>query len=134
VPRKRLAELVAFVARREGVRVAEIDIAVVGRREMASLNRRYLGRAGATDVLSFDLSGPGCDGICGQIVVCGEMAAQRASARKCSASAELMLYVLHGLLHIIGYDDSKPRAADTMNARQDELLTAFRAVSFRRRP
>jgi len=116
------------------VRIAEIDIAVVGRREMASFNRRWAGRAGATDVLSFDLSGPGCDGICGQIVVCGEMAAQRATRRKCSASAELMLYVMHGLLHIIGYDDSKPHAADMMFARQNELLAAFRAVNFRRRP
>jgi probable rRNA maturation factor len=124
VPRKRIAELVAFTAAAEGAPLAEADVAVVTSRRIARLNRLYLNRPGATDVLSFDLSGPAERAIRAQIVVCGDVAAAQARRRKCSAARELMLYVVHGLLHVMGYDDSTPAAAK-MHARQEQLLDAF---------
>jgi len=124
VPRKKLASLIAFVARSEGAAVAEVDLALVGRREMAALNRRWLGHAGATDVLSFDLSDGG-GGLCAQIIVCGDVAVAEARRRSISPRRELMLYVVHGLLHVMGYDDASPRPAARMRARQEELLNAF---------
>jgi len=129
VPRKRIGELIAFVARAEGVKIGEIDVAVVGTGRMASMNRRYLHRRGATDVLSFDLSGPSGhgEGICGQIVVCGQVAARAGRSRGVGVQRELLLYVLHGVLHLAGYDDSSPAAATRMNARQEELLSNFLA-------
>jgi probable rRNA maturation factor len=120
-----------FVARSEKVRLADVDVAVVDRRQIAALNRRYRRRAGRTDVLSFDLSDPGQAGISAQIVVCGDVAAQRAAARGGSKQRELMLYVLHGLLHLVGYEDDTVHGAARMHARQDELLEAFER---RRRP
>jgi probable rRNA maturation factor len=126
VPRKKLVELVTFVAGEEGVRIEQIDLAVVDRKESASLNRRYLHHSGPTDVLSFDLSESPTEGICAQLVVCGEMAAARAAPGGCSAQHELMLYVVHGLLHLTGYEDTTVRGAARMDARQDELLEAFR--------
>jgi probable rRNA maturation factor len=125
VPRKRIAALVDFVARSEGARVAEVDLAVVSAGQMASLNRRYLAHRGATDVLSFDLSEAGRGGLCVQLVVCGEVAAAQAAARGLSSQRELMLYVVHGLLHQMGYDDSSVRGAAKMHARQEELLEEF---------
>ena len=127
VPRKRLAELVRFVAAEERVRAAEVDLAVVTSAQMAALNRRYLRRAGPTDVLSFDLSDDPAEGIRAQIVVCGDIAARQALRRGHTAQQELMLYVVHGLLHLIGcYEDASPQAAARMHARQEELLEAFR--------
>lgn len=127
VPRRRIGELVAFVARAEGVKIGEIDVAVVTSQRISSMNRRYLGCRGATDVLSFDLSGPSGEaaGICGQIVVCGPVAVRQARTRGVGPQRELLLYVLHGLLHLAGYDDSASPAADAMNERQEELLDAF---------
>lgn len=125
VPRKRIAELVDFVARREGVRVAEVDLAVVAAGEMAGLNRRYLSHGGATDVLSFDLSEAERGGLCVQLVVCGDIAAAQAASRGLGPQRELMLYVVHGLLHQMGYEDSSIRGAAKMHARQDELLEEF---------
>ena len=122
VPRKRLAELMKFVAEREGTRLAEVDLAVVGSDEIASLNRGYLRHAGPTDVLSFDLSDSSACGICVQLVVCGDVALEQARARGLSPQRELMLYVVHGLLHVMGYDDATVRGAARMRARQDELL------------
>jgi probable rRNA maturation factor len=129
VPRKQIAALVDFVARSEGARVAEVDLAVVSAGQMASLNRRYLAHRGATDVLSFDLSEAGRGGLCVQLVVCGDLAAAQAAAHGLSPQRELMLYVVHGLLHQMGYEDSSIRGAAKMHAREEELLEEF----FRRR-
>jgi probable rRNA maturation factor len=124
VDRGRLARLLRFVAREEGQRLGQIDLAVVGKDEIASHNHRWLRHAGATDVLSFDLS-EGGGGISGQLIVCGEVAAEQARLRGLPAQEELMLYVVHGLLHLCGYDDLAVRAAARMHAREEELLREF---------
>jgi len=124
VPRKRIAELIAFVVRRERAAVAEVNVAAVTGRRIAALNRRWLGRRGTTDVMSFDLSGPGEPGVVAEIIVCGDAAA-REGRRRGGVQRELLLYVAHGLLHLLGYDDTTPRAAARMHARQKELLEAF---------
>lgn len=125
MPPARLRELTAFVAAAEGRRLGQIDLAVVGTEEIAALNQRYLGRAGATDVLSFDLSDEGVPEISAQIVACGDVAAAMGRALGHPAQRELMLYVIHGLLHLMGYDDDAPRAAKRMHAREEALLADF---------
>ena len=144
VDREALARLVEFVAGAEGRRLGQIDLAVVGRGEITALNRRWLGHSRATDVLSFDLgdacgpraaargagkagrgaAGP-AGGLSGQIIVCGEVAAEQARLRGISAREELMLYVVHGLLHLMDYDDRTVRGAAAMHAREDDLLREF---------
>lgn len=125
VPRKKLAALAAFVAQREGVRLGLLDLAIVGRREIAGVNRRWLGHAGETDVISFDLTEEAGAGISAQLVVCGPVAVAQGPLHGNTPQRELMLYVVHGLLHVIGYDDLSVRAAAKMHARQDELLREF---------
>jgi probable rRNA maturation factor len=140
VNRPRLTRLMEFVARAEGCRLGQIDLALVGSREIASHNSRWLGHAGATDVLSFDLSGAGAGpgkvgggmsgaggGLCGQLIVCGEVAAEQARLRGLPAQEELMLYVVHGLLHLMSYDDRTVRGAARMHAREEEILRDFLA-------
>jgi probable rRNA maturation factor len=123
VDRARLARLLRFVARKEGFRLGQIDLAVVGKDEITSHNRRWLRHAGATDVLSFDLSEGG--GLSGQLIVCGDVAAEQAHLRGLPAQEELMLYVVHGLLHLCDYDDQTVRGAARMHAREEELLREF---------
>lgn len=113
-----------FVAEREDADLAEVDIAVVDSRQMAQLNRKYLKRSGPTDVLSFDLSDSPAGNIVAQLVICGEIAAQEARARHIGQQREILLYVLHGLLHVLGYDDQTDDAP-RMFCRQEELLCAF---------
>jgi len=125
VPRKRLSELIRFVAAREKPAIREVDLAVVDSRQMASLNRRYLHRRGPTDVLSFDLTGPADEGISAQLIVCGDLAVKEGLARGHGRQRELMLYVVHGLLHLMGYDDRTAVAARQMRDRQENILSAF---------
>ena len=125
VPRKKLADLIGFVASQEGVAIAEVDLAVVGSAQVASLNRQYLRHAGPTDVLSFDLSEGSTTGLCIQLVICGDLAVSQAGAHGLTPQRELMLYVVHGLLHHASYADQTVRGAVRMHAREEELLAAF---------
>ena len=123
--RQRLARLIRFVARAEGRRIGSVDLAVVGAGEMAELNRRYLRHAGPTDVLCFDLSEGDPGALVAQIVVCGDVAAAQARRHGLTPQQELMLYVIHGLLHLTGHDDRTARQARAIQARQEELLARF---------
>ena len=122
VPRRKIADLIDLTARLEDVAIHEVDVAVVDDSQIAALNRRYLRRPGPTDVLSFDMGEPGASGLCAQIVVCAQVAVAEARRRRTGPQAELMLYVLHGLLHLLGYDDLADDDAERMHARQDEIL------------
>ncbi len=124
----RLRRLIGFVAKAEGQRLAQVELAIVPAPDIAGLNRRFLGHAGATDVLSFDLSDEaeaGRAGISAQLVVCGDVAARQGRLRGTGGQRELMLYVVHGLLHLMGYEDTTVRGRARMHAREDEILTAF---------
>jgi len=127
IPRKKINALVEFVARRQDAAIEEVDIAIVTARRIAALNRRWLQHAGSTDVLSFDLSSPGDRGVVAQIIVCADVAVRQAKARRIGPQRELMLYIVHGLLHVLGYDDTNPESAEKMYIRQEQLLQGFLA-------
>ena len=122
LPAGKIRELVWFIARSERRAIERIDIAVVGRRRIAGLNARHLRRRGVTDVLSFDLGTGPAGGLCAQVVVCADVALRQARRRGHAAWKELLLYVAHGLLHAMDYDDATPRQARRMHERENELL------------
>ncbi len=125
IPTERIRSLVDWVAEAEGRDVEHVDVTVVGRRRMATLNRRFLRHQGPTDVISFDLGDGPDGGLCAQIIVCYDIAAVEGRRRGRQVWPELLLYVAHGLLHAMGYDDDTPRRAAKMHRRENELLEAF---------
>ncbi len=127
VPRRKIERLVAFIAQAEQAAILDVDIAVVGADEMARLNVQYHGYVGPTDVLSFDLSDPADPALRAQIIVCTDVALEEAAKRGLRPQREVLLYVLHGMLHLLGYDDTSKPKARRMYARQAELLDAFLA-------
>ena len=120
---------VRAIARRvlaaEGVREAMVSITFLGTRAMAALNRKHLGHRGATDVISFGFGESTRPGpVIGDIYIAPEVA--RANARRHDASVreELTRLVVHGLLHVLGYDhsDDDSRVASPMWRRQERLV------------
>jgi probable rRNA maturation factor len=110
-----------LVLQEEGISRATVSIAVVCDRAIRPLNRRYLQHDYATDVLSFLLdSGPGW--LEGEIVVSADTAATQAPQYDSSTQDELLLYVIHGALHLVGYDDTTPTARKRLLARQRRHL------------
>ena len=120
VPRRRLTSLLRLVAPPEW-HDAELSLALVDSAEMTAINDRYCGNQDETDVLAFPLAGP-TDNLIGELVVCASRAHNEAAARGVSAEDELALYVVHGALHLLGYDDQTPAARRRMYARESELL------------
>jgi probable rRNA maturation factor len=103
----------------------EIRIAVVNDDEMARTHEEFCDIPGTTDVLTFDCSEP-TDGpvlsLDTDIVVCIDEAERQAQSRGHPPEREFLLYVVHGVLHCLGYDDHEEDAAAAMHRREDELL------------
>ena len=120
----RLKKLVKAVCRRFELSKATVSIAIVDDAEFCEINSRFLNRKSTSDCLSFDLSeeaGPGSPKLF-ELVVNGEMAVRQANLRGHSSQAELALYVTHGLLHNLGFDDSAKSKAKKMHDTEDEIL------------
>ena len=100
----------------------EVHVAVVDDRRIRALNARHLGVRRATDVLAFDLAAPGPGRLWGEVIVSAETAARQARRLGVPLAAELDMLVVHGLLHLAGYDDRDPRRARRMHERARQIL------------
>jgi len=105
---------------------ATLSLVVVGDEEMAALHEEHLGQPGSTDVISFDLDDPGEgeERTVGEVIVCADRAAAEARRRRRPAGDELALYVVHGVLHVAGFDDHDPVMRRRMRRREREVLAA----------
>jgi probable rRNA maturation factor len=120
-----LGHLVRAVLAAEGVTSGTVSVAVVDDATIRQVNRRHLDHDWPTDVVSFPLSEPGDDGLTGELVVSGEMAATTARGAGVEPWDELALYVVHGLLHLCGYDDTDADDRDAMRRREGEILAGL---------
>ena len=96
-----------------------VTVAILNPAEMAKLNWKFLRHRGPTDVLSFPP---------GDIAVCPAVARREAKERGILWQEELLRYVVHGCLHLRGYDDKKPAAKKRMWARQERLVAGLLPV------
>jgi probable rRNA maturation factor len=118
VDRKQIREIVRAVLDGEGKADAEISVAFVDNPTIHRLNLRYLQHDEPTDVLSFPLSDPSARRLSGELVVGAEVAKAQAEARGHAVEAELALYVIHGLLHLCGYNDKTSAQEQEMRRRE----------------
>lgn len=120
----KLKKLVRGTCKRFKLSEATVSIAIVGNAQMRRVNARFLNRKVASDCLSFDLTDAEKPESTKsfELIVNGEKAVEEARLRGHSGEAELALYVTHGLLHNLGFDDSTPKQAKEMHATEDEIL------------
>lgn len=139
----KLKKLVKTVCSRFRLAKATVGIAIVNDAEIKRLNKQFLNCNTTTDCLSFDLTdkqgqvakrgsgerqkksvpGPGRTAAkIFELVINGERAAKEANLRGHSDKAELALYLVHGLLHNLGFDDSTEAKAKKMHETEDEIL------------
>jgi probable rRNA maturation factor len=109
----------------EGVHCGSISVAVVDDATIRVINRRHLDHDCPTDVISFVLSDPDDPELSGELVVSAEMAAATAKEAGVSPRDELALYVVHGLLHLCGHDDTTDVARRAMRRREGEILAGL---------
>lgn len=122
IDRGRIRHAVRTVLEGEGIRDYEISLAFVDNTTIHRLNKRYLDDDEPTDVLSFPLSEPHARTLSGELVIGAEVALAQADERGYDVHAELALYVIHGLLHLCGYDDKTGSGAAEMRERETRYL------------
>lgn len=121
--RARIATIVQRVLRGERARSALISITFLTRRRMAVLHRRHLGHAGATDVISFGFR-DAAGATIGDVYICPEVATANARAFGRPVREELTRLIVHGTLHVLGYDhpEGEERMRSPMWRRQERYV------------
>src|SRR3954447_6496572 len=89
----------------EGVHEGKVTLAFVNNPHVHRLNKQFLDHDEPTDVLTFPYTEPGAKKLEGEVVIGYEVAAEHAADRGIPVGQELVLYVIHGCLHLCGYDD-----------------------------
>lgn len=102
----------------------ELSLALVGDARMSQLHTQFMGIAGPTDVLTFplDVDARGRT-TSGEVIICVPEATRRARESGEKVERELLLYAVHGLLHLCGYDDRTDRDFRRMHRTEDMILT-----------
>lgn len=135
---ERLRAIGTRLLEHEGVLDAEISVALVSDDVMHGVNNDFLGHDYTTDVVSFALdvtepvSPPPHDAplgwgkrLSGEVVICTDYAIREAATVRWSPHDEVALYLVHGLLHICGYDDLNTAARKRMRRREREILAEW---------
>ena len=138
---RRLKQIVVALLAELEIAEAEIGINLVGAKEMARVNWRFLQHEGSTDVITFDHRDVGqasrlprtkisrngdrrdaCPTIHGELFICVDDAAAQANQFKTSWQSEIVRYIVHGVLHLLGHDDLKPALRRKMKREENRLV------------
>ncbi|MDR3315324.1 MAG: rRNA maturation RNase YbeY [Coriobacteriales bacterium] len=128
-----LEGLALYALEQEGApEAAELSVSLVDTGRIWELNRQYRGVDAPTDVLSFECEREAEDGLSevvllGDVIIAIDVAREDALTYRSSFSDEMELLLVHGILHLLGYDHVHDDEADAMEAREDALLKGWRA-------
>ena len=102
----------------------ELSIRIVDEQESADFNQRYRGKSGATNVLSFpfDAVTPEPLPILGNLVICAPVLVREASEQQKTTTAHWAHIVIHGVLHLLGYDHIEDQDAEQMESLETEIM------------
>lgn len=108
----------------EGVRKdAQLSISLLSAGEMSDINQRYLDREGPTDVLAFPMQEESAGGfLLGDVIICPDFIAEFKNEYGVEDGKELEFVAVHGILHLLGYEDEDAEGALAMDRRQREIL------------
>ena len=127
-----IIKVVSNILRIQKVRQAKLSIVFVTEGKIRILNRKYLKRFFATDVLAFDFTNQThaqkatfkkIDRLDGEIIVSIDAALKQAKMYDAPLDKEITLYIIHGILHLQGYDDHQPADVRRMRKKEEELLS-----------
>ena len=120
----RIADAVRSVLVGEGIASGQVNVAILDAAAIHVMNRQWLEHDYPTDVLSFVIEHEG-DHLEGDIAVSAQMALEMAEGFGWRPADELLLYVVHGALHIVGYDDQTDEALAAMREQEQHYLRQF---------
>ncbi|OHB72589.1 MAG: rRNA maturation RNase YbeY [Planctomycetes bacterium RBG_16_43_13] len=119
----RAVELVLGSVRRKS---AGVNVVFIDNKTIKKLNRQFLRHDYITDVIAFPFDD---GGLLGDVVVSVERASDEARRRGITTREEILRYVVHGVLHLVGYRDKRPSDKKRMWARQEEIVEKIKSKS-----
>ena len=119
-----LQNAIQTICRDSGITSGEFSVAIVGNNEMQQLHRQFLGVDETTDVMSFPLESD-VNSLIADLVVCWDVACENSRQFNCEPFQELLLYVVHGTLHLVGFDDTTDAEFQKMRAAEVEYMTQY---------
>ena len=125
ISRARLKSVLEYILRQERQPGGVFNFVFADNREIRRINRQYLGRNNVTDVIAFplpDRKGMPTDNIRGEVVISVEEALRQSRKRNIALNKEIALYCIHGLLHLVGYDDLTKSKRIKMEQKQLDYL------------
>ena len=125
-----LKKTIAFILKHLNIRSADLSVVIVTDRKIHEINRKFLGHDYPTDVVAFDLSDKELSRtrrlktrrVEGEIYVSAVTARRNAARFKARPAQELTLYIVHGILHLLGYDDHSAKDKKVMREKEQEIL------------
>ncbi len=106
----------------------ELGIHLVGAEDMTLVNEQFLNHEGSTDVITFDhAETPSQVSVHGEIFVCLDDAVKQARSFRTTWQAELVRYIVHGILHLLGHDDLSPQARKVMKREENRIVKELAA-------
>lgn len=127
VDRSELTRVAAVALAQVGSALDTLGIILVNDTQIAGYNERFHHRTGPTDILTF-----GYEGL-GELIISTEQAIANARRFRTTPARELALYVIHGILHLHGYDDCTPTQRRRMRVAERRFLAAVRPCGRGRR-
>ena len=127
VAASKLEALAQWTLWAEGIKSAQLSFTFLSRRAMAALNKKHLGHAGPTDVITFALETDPSGVLRADVYICAEVARDQAGELGVGIREEVQRLVVHGVLHACGYDHpvDASRTTSPMWRRQETLLRRF---------
>ncbi len=121
----RLKKAIRSIANDYGWTDGDISVALMDDAEIREVNNKHLSHDYETDVISFDLTSSD-DFLEGEIIASIETADREAREHGWQGDDELLLYIIHGMLHIVGLRDKKPKETKAMREAEQYYLTKFK--------
>ena len=127
IPDEQAIRAWAELALQEAGKPCEVVVRIVDEAEITALNRQYRGKDGPTNVLSFPYEGfpDVTTGLLGDVVICAPVVAAEAVTQGKSPESHWAHLVIHGVLHLLGYDHHADTDAQRMESREIELLSVI---------
>lgn len=121
--KRKIRKWVYYVLKNEKKEEGLINIVLTGNDKILKLNQKYLSHNYLTDIITFNYSEK--KKINGDLYICLDTVRSNATRFKCTEYEELLRVVVHGILHLIGYNDSNAREKEEMKVKEDQYLNRF---------
>jgi len=126
IDEKKVKKIIFAFLKKEKIKTDEISIYFVDIQAIKKLHIRFFNDSSSTDCISLPIDEPhqkSCYHFLGEIFICTDVAIKNAKKFKTSIGEEIILYLVHSLLHLIGYDDIKEKDIQIIRKKEKEILT-----------